>query len=358
MTKKRVTAMILSVALGITACPGIAPPPAQTRAATSQNKQRDNNPWTVGALPQMQSVRDSSADQETKFTHKEWTGEQGYVDAYGETVDAADVYGINVQEATTSSTLAVPYDSVEKAIDGAVNYRKEASSYVQYLTGEQEADWDLVVLQNQEKAQEDAYKDFYQTDYTADSDGQWKTNLTLPASWTHYGFDKPIYANVQMPWQTSYDRNVKSPKAPVNYNPVGLYRKTFDVNDSMLRSNGRVYLSFQGVESCYYVYVNGKEVGYSEDTFSPHSFDITDYLTGDGKNNLLAVEVHKFCDGTWMEGQDMIYDGGIFRDVYLYSTPLVHIQDYTVVTDLDEEYKDASLNVDLTVSNKDRKSVV
>ena len=351
MTKKRVTAMILSVALGITACPGIAPPPAQTRAATSQNKQRDNNPWTVGALPQMQSVRDSSADQETKFTHKEWTGEQGYVDAYGETVDAADVYGINVQEATTSSTLAVPYDSVEKAIDGAVNYRKEASSYVQYLTGEQEADWDLVVLQNQEKAQEDAYKDFYQTDYTADSDGQWKTNLTLPASWTHYGFDKPIYANVQMPWQTSYDRNVKSPKAPVNYNPVGLYRKTFDVNDSMLRSNGRVYLSFQGVESCYYVYVNGKEVGYSEDTFSPHSFDITDYLTGDGKNNLLAVEVHKFCDGTWMEGQDMIYDGGIFRDVYLYSTPLVHIQDYTVVTDLDEEYKDASLNVDLTVSN-------
>lgn len=66
--------MILSVALGITACPGIAPPPAQTRAATSQNKQRDNDPWTVGALPQMQSVRDSSADQETKFTHKEWTG--------------------------------------------------------------------------------------------------------------------------------------------------------------------------------------------------------------------------------------------------------------------------------------------
>lgn len=351
MTKKRVTAIILSVALSITACPGMAPPPTQTQAATSQNKQRDNDPWTVCSLPQMQAVRDSSVDQETKFTHKEWTGEQGYIDAYGEMVDAADVYGINVQEATTSSTLAVPYDSVEKAIDGAVNYRKEASSYVQYLTGEQEADWDLVVLQNQEKVQEDAYRDFYQTDYTTDSDGQWKTNLTLPASWTHYGFDKPIYANVQMPWQTSYDRNVKSPKAPVNYNPVGLYRKTFDVKDSMLRSNGRVYLSFQGVESCYYVYVNGKEVGYSEDTFSPHSFDITDYLTGDGKNNLLAVKVHKFCDGTWMEGQDMIYDGGIFRDVYLYSTPLVHIQDYTVVTDLDEEYKDASLNVDLAISN-------
>ena len=94
----------------------------------------------------------------------------------------------------------------------------------------------------------------------------------------------------------------------MNYNPVGLYRKTFDVKDTMLRTNGRVYLSFQGVESCYYVYVNGKEVGYSEDSFSPHSFDVTDYLTEDGKDNLLAVEVHKFCDGTWMEGQDMIYD--------------------------------------------------
>ena len=66
-------------------------------------------------------------------------------------------------------------------------------------------------------------------------------------------------------------------------------------------------------------------MGYSEDSFSPHSFDVTDYLTEDGKDNLLAVEVHKFCDGTWMEGQDMIYDGGIFRDVYLYSTPLIHI---------------------------------
>lgn len=157
-----------------------------------------------------------------------------------------------------------------------------------------------------------------------------------------------------MPWQSAYDRSVKVPKAPVNYNPVGLYRKTFDVKDTMLRTNGRVYLSFQGVESCYYVYVNGKEVGYSEDSFSPHSFDVTDYLTEDGKDNLLAVEVHKFCDGTWMEGQDMIYGGGIFRDVYLYSTPLIHIEDYHVVTDLDEDYKDADLNIDLAVSNSSR----
>ncbi len=124
-----------------------------------------------------------------------------------------------------------------------------------------------------------------------------------------------------MPFQTKYDPNVEATLAPTNYNPVGLYRKTFNVNDKMLNDGRRVYLNFQGVESAYYVYVNGKEVGYSEDTFRAHKFDITDYLK-EGEN-LLAVKVHKFCDGTWFEDQDMIYDGGIFRDVYLTSAPLV-----------------------------------
>lgn len=106
---------------------------------------------------------------------------------------------------------------------------------------------------------------------------------------------------------------------------------------------------FQGVESAYYVYVNGKEVGYSEDTFSPHKFDITDYLV-DGENTL-AVEVHKFCDGTWFEDQDMLYDGGIYRDVYLTSDPLVQIKDYTVRTDLDENYEDAVLQISADIRN-------
>lgn len=350
MLKRRITAGILGVVFCITSLLGIAPFTAvNLRADSKKNKAWEQNPWSLTKLPDLQSVRDSSVEQETKFTHQEWTGKQNYVNAYGETVNAADVYRINVQDASAASTI--PYHSVEKAIEGAVNYKKEASDYVQYLTGNKEADWELVVLQNQTKAQAANYKNFYTKEYQVNTNDDWKQNLKLPASWTHYGFDKPIYANVQMPWQSAYDRNVAVPKAPVNYNPVGLYRKTFDVNDTMLRTNGRVYLSFQGVESCYYVYVNGKEVGYSEDSFSPHSFDVTDYLTEDGKDNLLAVEVHKFCDGTWMEGQDMIYDGGIFRDVYLYSTPLVHIQDYTVVTDLDDDYKNANLNIEVALSN-------
>lgn len=348
---KRIIAGVLTVILCMTSVVGTMPIGQAKEVSAKENKVTDSVPWTTAQMPKLQAVKDGSTAKTKKFTHEEWTGKQNIKDADGETVNAADVYRINVQDASSSTTHAVPYHSMEKAVEGAVNYKKEVSDYVQYLTGDKEADWDLVVLQNQEEAQAAEYQDFYKKEYTADSAKEWKKNLTLPASWTRYGFDKPIYANVQMPWQSAYDQNVKSPIAPKNYNPVGLYRKTFDVKDSMLRENGRVYLSFQGVESCYYVYVNGKEVGYSEDSFSPHSFDVTDYLTEDGMDNLLAVEVHKFCDGTWMEGQDMIYDGGIFRDVYLYSTPLIHIDDYNVVTDLDENYKNANLDIELAVSN-------
>ena len=321
----------------------------QTQADSKSNTNASyTDPWTKTAVPNQAAKVTSDVDK-TKFTHKEWTGET-YTDVDGNQVKAADVYGINTEQASTFATTNVVYDSVEKAIKGAKDYDKAASKYVQFLTGKDQADWSLVVLQNQALAQGDAYKDFYKTDYKATTN-DWKTNLQLPCSWTRQRFDFSIYTNVTMPWQSKYDSNVSAPNAPANYNPVGLYRKTFKVTDDMKAANGRVYLSFQGVESSYYVYVNGKEVGYSEDSYSPHSFDITDYLTTDGSDNLLAVEVHKFCDGTWMEDQDMYYDGGIFRDVYLYSAPLVHIQDYKVETDLDENYENAEMDLNVTVSN-------
>lgn len=321
----------------------------QTQADSKSNTNASyTDPWTKTAVPNQAAKVTSDVDK-TKFTHKEWTGET-YTDVDGNQAKAADVYGINTEPASTFATTNVVYDSVEKAIKGAKDYDKAASKYVQFLTGKDQADWSLVVLQNQALAQGDAYKDFYKTDYKATTN-DWKTNLQLPCSWTRQGFDFSIYTNVTMPWQSKYDSNVSAPNAPANYNPVGLYRKTFKVTDDMKAANGRVYLSFQGVESSYYVYVNGKEVGYSEDSYSPHSFDITDYLTTDGSDNLLAVEVHKFCDGTWMEDQDMFYDGGIFRDVYLYSAPLVHIQDYKVETDLDENYENATMKLNVTVAN-------
>ncbi|MEY8391219.1 glycoside hydrolase family 2 TIM barrel-domain containing protein [Lachnospiraceae bacterium 45-W7] len=344
-----VLAFSMTASLTLYAAP-ISVNAASERGTGTNTEAGYEDPWKEGAAVSASDGKTVSGDVgAAKFTHREWTGTE-YTDLNGQTVKAADVYGINREEASMFATTSVMYDSVENALAGAKDYNKDASKYVQFLTGDKAADWSLVVLQNQELAQGDAYKDFYKNDYSAVGN-EWKSNLQLPCSWTRQGFDFSIYTNTQMPWQSKYDKSVQVPNAPVNYNPVGLYRKTFDVEEDVLSANGRVYISFQGVESAYYVYVNGKEVGYSEDSYAPHSFDITDYLTKDGKGNLLAVKVHKFCDGTWMEDQDFYYDGGIFRDVYLYSAPLVHIQDYTVETDLDENYENAELNVSVTVAN-------
>ena len=285
-----------------------------------------------------------------KFTHQEWTGND-YTDVDGTQVDAEDVFGINREDASTS---IIPYQSAESAAAAVWDYNaRENSTYLQLLNGD---DWQLNIFQNQSEAEKyltAGDNGFMDADFDADAAG-WK-NVEVPRSWTTYWDtdftfnDFTIYTNTQMPWQSKYDSGVTVPNAPTNYNPVGLYRKTFTVNDEMLENNNRIYIHFQGVESAYYVYVNGKEVGYSEDTFSPHKFDITDYLV-DGENTL-AVEVHKFCDGTWFEDQDMLYDGGIYRDVYLTSDPLVQIKDYTVRTDLDENYEDAVLQVSADIRN-------
>ena len=283
----------------------------------------------------------------TKFTHKEWTGTH-YTDVDGNEQVAEDVTGISREAA---STQIIPYQDSAAAQKAVWNYNaREESTKMQMLTGKDQ-NWDLTVVQNETLANKMMTEDhaFYKTDFEKGEGEDWKS-VTLPQSWTTQGFDFSIYTNTQMPWQSKYDSGVECPAAPTNYNPVGLYRKTFTIDESMRGSDRRIYLDFRGVESAYYVYVNGKEVGYSEDSFSPHKFDITDYVNMDGEN-LLAVKVHKFCDGTWFEDQDMIYDGGIFRDVYLTSAPLVQIQDYHYTTTLDASYTNAVLNIEADVRN-------
>ena len=283
----------------------------------------------------------------TKFTHKEWTGTT-YTDVDGKEVKGEDVFGIAREDA---SVPRIPYQDAASAAEAVWEYNaREESIYFDLLTDEEEI-WELTVVQNQTQAEKFMGEDGFMTaGFKKDAADGWK-DVKLPMSWTRDGqdFDFSIYTNTGQPWQSKYDSNVPVPTAPTNYNPVGLYRKTFTVSDEMRADNRRIYISFQGVESAYYVYVNGKEVGYSEDSYSPHRFDITDYLT-EGEN-LLAVKVHKFCDGTWFEDQDMIYDGGIFRDVYLTSEPLVKIEDYVVTTDLDENYENAVLSVKTHVRN-------
>ena len=270
-----------------------------------------------------------------EFTHNEWTGKDG----------AEDVFAVNREAASANP---VPFQDAASAVAAVWEYNdREKSDYLQMLTGSG-GDWDLKVVQNAEQAQGVFMAGFTNADFNASPADGWKT-VSLPDSWTAQGFDFPIYDNITMPWQSRYDSFVPCPNAPTNYNPVGLYRKKFTPDSSILSSGRRVYIQFDGVESAYYVYLNGKAVGYSEDTFSPHRFDITDYLT-DGENTL-AVEVHKFCDGTWFEDQDMIYDGGIFRDVFLVSAPEVQIRDYTVRTDLDSTFSAGELQVSAEILN-------
>ncbi|MGI6264583.1 MAG: sugar-binding domain-containing protein, partial [Acutalibacteraceae bacterium] len=321
------------------------------------------DPWNENAAwPALASVSALQPGQ-SYFTYKEWTGEKNSTDIHGNAVRQADVVGVNRQDAHASETL--PYDSVAAAVKGAVDYDLQQSVYYQLLTGEGK-DWELTVYKNPTLAQQaGALDNFYKADFattpytgtgkvgtfaTANYGCGWKT-VTLPASWQTQGFDFPIYSNYDIPWKaygnaTGSDTSLV-PAAPLVTNPVGLYRKSFDVDPSWLKDGKKVYISFKGVESAMYLYVNGSEVGYTEDSFDAHDFDITPFLNADGKDNLLAVRVHRWCDGSWLEDQDFLRLGGIFRDVVLYATPAVHIRDYKVETDLDDNFVNADLKLRL-----------
>lgn len=169
------------------------------------------------------------------------------------------------------------------------------------------------------------------------SDAAWKT-LPVPANWQMHGYDYPIYTNIIYPWPQS---NREAPQVPKDFNPVGSYRKTFAVPPTW--KGRQVFLHFDGVDSAFYVWVNGKQAGYSEDSRTPAEFDITPHLKAGA--NLLAVEVYRFSDGAFLEDQDMWRMSGIFRDVYLWSAGSPHIRDFEVLTELDAAYRDATLRV-------------
>ncbi len=296
-------------------------------AETEQDDTFSSAAFTYGNLPASEAVKITRE----KCTGNEWKG----------TDNNLDVTSVNTMP---DSSNLIPYADMETAYRGARDYAREGSAYYQLLTGKGQ-NWDLTVVDS--PAEAEALGSFESEAYTVSQEQGWKS-VELPKSWTSYGFDHSIYTNSRMP----FEEDVDFPLAPTGKNPVGLYRKSFTVNDSMLQDNGRVYITLGGVESAYYLYVNGVEVGYSEDSYDPHTFDITDLLKEKGESNLLAVKVFKFCDGTWLEDQDMIYDGGIFRDVYLTSTPNVHIQDYNLKATLNSDYTTAAVKVALNTVNQ------
>ncbi|MBP7508718.1 MAG: DUF4981 domain-containing protein [Prolixibacteraceae bacterium] len=190
--------------------------------------------------------------------------------------------------------------------------------------------------------------DFYMADYTAED---WE-NILVPGNWELQGFGTPIYTNIAYPFKVDPPRVTGEPESYftsyLERNPVGSYLTTFivpeDWNDKL------VFLNFGGVLSAFYVWVNGHKVGYSENSMSPAEFDVTAFIHK-GENKL-AVEVYKWCDGSYLEDQDIWRLSGIFRDVDLIARPTTFISDFFVRAIPDNTFENANVLVDIKIDNR------
>ncbi len=173
--------------------------------------------------------------------------------------------------------------------------------------------------------------DFWKVDF---DDSKWAL-IDVPSCVEMRGYGVPHYTNIRYPHQKN------PPLIGTEYNPVSSYRTKFTVPEDW--AGRQVFIRFDGVYSAYYLWINGKKVGYSEDSKLPGEFDISPYLQKG--ENLLAVEVYRWCDGSYVEDQDMFRFSGIFRDVTLFASPMAELNDFYVTTKLDGEYKNAELNL-------------
>lgn len=228
-------------------------------------------------------------------------------------------------------TTLMPYADVRQALDGD----RTRSPYRMSLDGK----WKFAYADRPD----DRDTDFYRTDV---DDSDWDS-IPVPSVWQLHGYDFPIYVNITYPWwgPNGLGEEAQPPAAPTRYNPVGQYRRTFTVPRNW--AGRRTFLHFEGVKSAHYVWINGELVGYSEDSYVPAEYDITPYLRSG--TNQIAVEVYRYSDGDWLEDQDMIRLSGIFRSVYLYSTPVVHLRDFKLDTPLSDDYTAAELSVTASV---------
>ena len=182
----------------------------------------------------------------------------------------------------------------------------------------------------------------------ADYDCKCWADIRVPAHIQMEGYDIPQYVNLQYPWDGREE--VKPGEIPERFNPVGQYVKYFTVPEDW--EGKPLYVSFQGVESAFALWMNGTYVGYSEDTFTPSEFDLTPYVK-DGENKL-AVLVFKWCGGSFCEDQDFFRFSGIFREVCLYTVPKVHVWDLKVQTLLDDSFTEGTLVLDLKLQGRGR----
>ena len=207
---------------------------------------------------------------------------------------------------------------------------RSGSPYFSLLNG----DWRFKWAPNPASAPEGFFREDFDT-------GAWDT-IAVPGNWQLQGYGVPMYTNVQYPFPIG-----DLPRVPQDNNPVGSYRRDFTIPDNW---NGRqIFVLFEGVDSAFTLWVNGREVGYSQGSRLPAEFNITPYVRP-GENSL-AVRVYRWSDGSYLEDQDHWRLSGIYRDVYLFAVPPVHVRDFWVGTEFDEAYRDAVLKVRATVGN-------
>ncbi|MGL4737583.1 MAG: glycoside hydrolase family 2 TIM barrel-domain containing protein [Cellulosilyticaceae bacterium] len=229
-----------------------------------------------------------------------------------------------------SRAYYIPFDTVE----GALAHHKGESAYYKLLNG----DWKFSYYPHPTQAP----ADFYANDFSTED---WDT-LPVPSNWQLHGYDQAQYTNVNYPFPFN-------PPFVPNENPLGLYTKNFTLPTDW--DGKSVMINFEGVNACFYVWVNGTFIGYSQGTHLPSEFDITAALVA-GPNKL-AVKVLKWCDGSYLEDQDFYRLTGIFRDVYLLARSPIHVRDFFAKVDLDPTYTHGTLDLDVDFSGADHKEV-
>ncbi len=247
-------------------------------------------------------------------------------------IENPECLGINKQP--FHATL-MPYESMKEALTA----KRAESSFARSLNGLWKFNW----------VTEPSLRpvDFYKQDFDA---SKWK-EIPVPSCWQIEGYGTPYYRNNGYTFKKDWPHVLTEP--PTNYtayverDPVGSYRREFEVPKDW---NGRrIFITFDGVDSAFFLWVNGEKVGFSVNSRNAADFDLTKYLKP-GKN-LLAVEVYTYSAGSYIEDQDMWRMSGIFRNVTLWSAPEVHIRDFFVKTDLDAKYQDATLSATAKVRN-------
>ena len=229
----------------------------------------------------------------------------------------------------------MPFDTIEQAKAGEIMQ----SVWHQSLNGKWKFRWS--------KDPDSRPADFYQVDYDVSG---WD-EIPVPSNWQMHGYGRPLYTNSTYPFRKDPPHVMGTPPEDyTNYsarNPVGSYRTAFIVPEKW--DGRKVFIHFDGVDSAFYLWINGQKVGYSEGSRTPAEFDLTHFLKPG--ENILAAEVYRYSDGSYLEDQDFWRLSGIFRDVYLFAAPMLHIRDFFARPQLNENYQDATLNLSVLVRN-------